>query len=132
MRQRARKGLGGRVWAVLARMAVSALLLMEPPSEAHAERFSDAIQKALDNSCDGLAGPKRGSLDSLCAASGPAGATTSVTGASIATQTVRQQGADERRIRLRLEELRQAGAGGGVLGAGADPGSQLGKLGVFV
>jgi len=131
MRQSARTGPRGRVWAVVVGVAVAALVLTEPRSEAHAQRFSDAIQKALGDSCDGLAGPKRGSLDTLCAASGPAGATTSAAGASIATQTVRQQGADERRIRLRLEELRQAGAGGGVLGASSDPSFQVGKLGVF-
>ena len=73
MRQSARRGPGGRVWAVVVGLAVVALVLTEPRSEAHAQRFSDAIQKALDNSCDGLAGPKRGGLDSLCLASGPAG-----------------------------------------------------------
>jgi len=112
-------------------MAVAALLLMEPRSDAHAQRFNDAIQQALDNACDGLAGPKQGSLNSTCSPSGPPALGAS-SGASIALQTVREQGADERRIRLRLEELRQAGAGGGVLGASADPSAQMGKLGVFV
>ena len=131
MRPRARGGLGRRIWALLAGAAVAALVLMEPRSEAHAQRFSDAVVHALDNSCDGLAGPKRGSLESLCAASGPAGPT-SAAGASIATQTVRQQGADERRIRLRLEEQRQARGEGGELAASSDPSFQMGKLGLFV
>jgi outer membrane autotransporter protein len=116
----------------VAGVAVAALVLMEPGSDAHAQRFDDAIQNALGNSCDGLAGPKRGSLDSICA-SGPGGpGATSSAGASIATQTVRQQGADERRIRTRLEEQRQASGEGGVRAASSDPSFQLGKLGVFV
>jgi len=45
---------------------------------------------------------------------------------------VREQGADERRIRLRLEEQRQARGEGGALAASSDPSFQTGKLGLFI
>ncbi len=136
MRQSARKGPSGRVWAVVAGAVVAALVLAEPRSDAHAQRFNDAIEHALGDSggssCTGLKGPLRGGLDSLCA-SGPGGpGSVSSAGASIATQTVREQGADERRIRLRLEEQRQARGEGGALAASSDPSFQTGKLGLFI
>ena len=130
MRQSVRRG---RDWAVVAGVAVAALVLVGPASEAQAQTFDDTIQRALNGGCDGLNGPKQGTLGSICSAtgpSGPAGAGSS-TGASIATQTVRQQGADERRIHLRLEEQRQSRGEGGVLAASADPSFQIGKLGLF-
>jgi outer membrane autotransporter protein len=122
--------------------AVAALVLVGPGSKAHAQRFNDAIQFALDNGCLGLSGPAspptnapyQGTLRSICfipAGSG-AGAAGESSGASIAAQTVRQQGADEQRIRRRLEEQRQAGREGGMLAASADPSFQLGKLGLFI
>src|SRR5262249_25071018 len=133
MRLNARRGSGKRVWAVVAGLAVATLVLIEPRSDAHAQRFDDAISKALDAGCDGLAGPKRGGLDAFCGGSGPVGPGVGAsTGASIAAQTVREQGADERRIRLRLEEQRQARGDGGVRAASSDSGFQLGKLGVFL
>ena len=95
MRQSVRRG---RDWAVVAGVAVAALVLVGPASEAQAQTFDDTIQRALNGGCDGLNGPKQGNLASICSAtgpSGPAGAGSS-TGASIATQTARQQGADER------------------------------------
>ena len=135
MRQSVRRGSSRRVLAVVAGAAVATLILAEPVPEAHAQTFNDAIQRALGNNCQGLSGSSgsyQGALDSsICGASGPAGPSSSA-GASIASQTVRQQGADERRIRLRLEEQRQALGEGGVRAASADPGFQMGKLGLFV
>src|SRR6266849_7815203 len=136
MRQSARRGPGGRVWAVVAGAVVAALVLAEPRSDAHAQTFNDAIQHALDGSggsaCTGLKGPYQGALGSVCSSpSGPGGPGTS-SGASVASQTVREQGADERRIRLRLEEQRQARGEGGVRAASSDPGFQVGKLGLFI
>jgi outer membrane autotransporter protein len=120
---------------VVAGAVVAALVLAWPGSGAHAQRFNDAIQGALDGDgltmCVGLPGPKQGALAAICTNLATAGPGTSA-GASIASQTMRQQGADERRIRLRLEEQRQAGREGGVPGASADSSFQLGKLGLFV
>jgi outer membrane autotransporter protein len=45
---------------------------------------------------------------------------------------MRQQGPDQRRIQLRLEEQRQARGEGGMLAASADPSFQMGKLGLFI
>jgi outer membrane autotransporter protein len=136
MRQSMRMRPSGRVWAVVAGAAVAALVLTEPRSDAHAQTFNDAIQHALDggggSACTGLKGPYQGALGSVCASpSGPGGPGTS-SGASVASQTVREQGADERRIRLRLEEQRQARGEGGVLAASSDPSFQMGKLGLFI
>lgn len=119
-----------KAWSGLAGAAVVAVMLAGPGSGAHAQTFNDAIQGALDNQCDGLKGPKQGGLERICS-NIPVGPGAS-SGASIASQTVRQQGADERRIRLRLEEQRQARGESGELSASADPGFQIGKLGLFV
>jgi outer membrane autotransporter protein len=119
----------------VAGVAVAALVLAWPGADVQAQRFNDAIEHALNGDgtimCAGLPGPKQGTLASICTALATAGAGTSA-GASIASQTMRQQGADQRRIQLRLEEQRQAGPEGGVLAASADPSFQLGKLGLFV
>ena len=122
-----------RGWAVVAGLVVAALVLAGPSSQAQAQTFDDTIQRALNGGCDGLNGPKQGALASNCELSGPSGpaGAGSSSGGSIATQTVRQQGADERRIRLHLEEQRQARGEGGGLAASADPGFQIGKLGLF-
>jgi hypothetical protein len=138
MRQRTWGRPSGRVWAAAAGAAVAALLLAGSGSCAQAQTFNDAIQCALDNNCQGLRGRSdppsiilyQGTLDSICS-SGPAGPGTSA-GASIASQALGQQGADQRRIQLRLEEQRKASREGGVLAASADPTFQLGKLGLFV
>jgi len=130
MRQSARRGPGRRVWAVVAGVAVAALVLAGPGSEAHAQRFNDAIQGALDNNCEGLRGPYQSSLSSICTAI-PVGPGSSA-GASIASQTMRQQGSEQRRIQLHLEEQRQARGEGGVLAASSDPSIQMGKLGLFI
>lgn len=132
MRQSMRGGPSGRVWAVLAGAAVAALVLAGPGSEAHAQTFNEAIQRALDNQCQGLSGPNgpyQSSLSSICSAV-PVGPGSS-SGASIASQTMRQEGLDQRRIRLRLEEERQARGEGGVRAASADPSIRMGKLGLF-
>ena len=137
-----RKSSAG-VWTVMAGAATAALVLAAPGSDTHAQTFNDAIQGALDNRCSGLSGqspPSRayqGTLSSICAPPGgfgppPAAAPGTSAGASIASQTVRQQGADERRIQARLEERRQAGVEGGVWAASSDSGFQPGKLGLFV
>lgn len=125
----------GKVWAVVAGAAVAALVLAGPGSDAEAQTFNDAIQGALQNNCEGLSGPPpaasyQGTLSSICAFP-PTGAGTS-SGASIASQALGQQGADQRRIQRRLEEQRQASREGGVLAASADPTFQLGKLGLFI
>jgi outer membrane autotransporter protein len=131
--------LSGRAWAVVIVGAVAALGLAGPGSDGHAQTFNDAIQGALDPAittppstqmCAGLKGPFQGGLNSICSASG--GATGTSAGASIASLTMRQQGTDQRRIQLRLEEQRQASREGGVLAASADPTFELGKLGLFV
>jgi len=110
MRQSVCRGSSGRVWALVAGAAVAALVLVGPGSKAHAQTFNDAIQQALDNGCAGLSGtsaPYQGTLSSICIpVGGGVGAAGTSSGASIASQTVRQQGADERRIQLRLEEQR--------------------------
>jgi outer membrane autotransporter protein len=115
-----------------------ATAVMTGPGSAHAQVFNDVIQDVLTNTetrgCQGLKGPFQGTLSSICSV--PAGNLTAPgpgtpSGASIASQTVRQQGADERRIQRRLEEQRQTG-GEGVPAASADPIFQLGKLGLFV
>ena len=67
MRQSARRGPGGRAWAVVVGLAVVALVLTEPRSEAHAQRFSDAIQKVLliktvEGSHDGGIGKRDGTI----------------------------------------------------------------------
>jgi len=114
-------------------VAVAALLLAEPGSDTQAQTFNDAIQGALQNQCSGLSGPGgsyQGTLNTIC--SNVPGAVGTSSGASIASQALGQQGADQRRIQLRLEEQRQAGREGGVLAASADPSFQLGKLGLFV
>ena len=121
-----------RVWAIGAGVAVAALLLAEPGSDTQAQTFNDAIQGALQNQCSGLSGPGgsyQGTLNTIC--SNVPGAVGTSSGASIASQALGQQGADQRRIQLRLEEQRQAGREGGVLAASADPSFQLGKLGLF-
>jgi outer membrane autotransporter protein len=114
-----------------------ALVLAGPGSDdAQAQTFNDAIQGALggDNvstRCVGLSGPFQGTLNTICSGI-PANASGTSAGASIASQALGQQGADQRRIQLRLEEQRQAGREGGVPGASADPTFQLGKLGLFI
>ena len=121
-----------RVWAIGAGVAVAALLLAESGSDTQAQTFNDAIQGALQNQCSGLSGPGgsyQGTLNTIC--SNVPGAVGTSSGASIASQALGQQGADQRRIQLRLEEQRQAGREGGVLAASADPSFQLGKLGLF-
>src|SRR5262249_21112388 len=134
MRQTVRWGPSRRIWAVAAGMVVAAGGLAGPGSDAHAQRFNDVIQNALDNNCEGIKGPFQSSLNSVCFPSGPPGpgGPGASSGASIAAQTVRQQGADERRIQLRLEEQRQARGEGGVRAASSDTGFQRGKLGLFV
>jgi outer membrane autotransporter protein len=113
--------------------AVAALVLAGPGSDAQAQTFNDAIQGALDFNCAGLSGSYQGTLGTICGVGGSAGVGPGTSaGASIASQTMRQQGADQRRIQLRLEEQRQAGREGGVLAASADPSFQLGKLGLFI
>jgi len=133
MRPRMWEGPGGGVWAVVAGAAMAVLVLAGPGSDAQAQTFNDAIQGALQNQCSGLSGPLgsyQGTLATICT-NIPAVSGTSA-GASIASQTMRQQGADQRRIQLRLEEQRQANREGGVLAASADPSFQLGKLGLFI
>ena len=130
MSQIMRTWRSGRVWAVVVGAAVAALVLMGPGSDAHAQRFNDAIQGALDNNCEGLRGPYQSSLSSICTAI-PVGPGSSA-GASIASQTMRQQGSEQRRIQLHLEEQRQARGEGGVLAASSDPSIQMGKLGLFI
>jgi outer membrane autotransporter protein len=127
-----------RVWAVVAGAALAALVLAGPGSDAQAQTFIDAIQGALNGDgatrCVGLGGTSgsyQGTLATICSG-GPAGAGGTSAGASIASQALGQQGADQRRIQLRLEEQRQAGREGGALAASADPSFQLGKLGLFV
>ena len=124
-----RRGLRVRIWALVV-AAVTALVLAQPGSFAHAQTFNEAIQQALvisgSGSCNGLKGPYQGGLQNICN-SIPAGPGSS-SGSSIASQTMRQQDLDQRRIQLRLEEQRE----GGVRAASADPGSQFGKLGLFV
>jgi outer membrane autotransporter protein len=114
-------------------MAAVLVLAGPGPKQAHAQRFDDAIQGALDNACLGLRGPTasyQGTLASICSIGGGGGVGTGTSsGASIASYTLRQQGADERRIQLRLEEQREAG---GSQAASADQSFQLGKLGLFV
>lgn len=139
MRQRTWGRPSGRVWAAVAGAAVAALLLAGSGSYAQAQTFNDAIQGALGGNspsntlCTGLPGPKQGTLASICADAtpGPAAPGTSA-GASIASQALGQQGADQRRIQLRLEEQRKASRDGGVPAASADPTFQLGKLGLFI
>jgi len=133
MRQRTWGRLSGRVWAIFAWAAVAALVLGGPGSDAYAQTFNDAIQGALDNNCQRLPGPQQGTLFTICGGGGSlgSGAGTSA-GASIASQALGQQGADQRRIQLRLEEQRQASREGGGLAASADPTFQLGKLGLFI
>jgi outer membrane autotransporter protein len=135
MRKRMREP-SGRAWAVVAMATVAALSLSPFGSDAHAQTFNDAIQGALDGDgsstrCVGLPGPKQGTLGTICSGI-PANPGGTSAGASIGSLTMRQQGADERRIQLRLEEQRQAGRGGDGLAASADPSFQLGKLGLFV
>ena len=134
MKQRGWWCTSARVWAIV----VVALGLAEPRSDAHAQTFNDAIQGALDGApgsgtaCNGLKGPFQGSLNSICTAPPGAGGAGASAGASIGSVTMRQQGADQQRIQLRLEELRQTGREGSGLAASADPSFQLGKLGLFV
>jgi hypothetical protein len=121
------------------RGGVAALLLAGSGSYAQAQTFNDVIQGTLDNYCQGFLGPEfpppptlyQGTLSTICGGGGAAGAGTSA-GASIASQALGQQGADQRRIQLRLEEQRQASREGGGLAASADPTFQLGKLGLFI
>jgi len=123
------------VGALVAAMAVTAAFVFaDPGSKAHAQTFNDAIQRALDNGCLGLSGPfgaYQGTLRSICSVGGGGGGVGAGTsaGASIASQTMRQQGTDERRIQLRLAEQREAG---GSPAAGADQGFQLRELGLFI
>src|SRR5262245_11464451 len=135
MRQSLRRGSSGRVWALVAGAAVAALVLAGPGTDAKAQTFNDAIQGALDNNCPSLggAGGTQGTLFTICGGNGSlgSGAGTS-SGASIASQALGQQGADQRRIQRRLEEQRQASREGGVLAASADPTFQLEKLGLFI
>src|SRR6267143_2756521 len=91
-----RQILRGRVRAVLVGAAVTALALAGPGSPADAQTFNDAITGALSNQCDGLRGPKQGNLATICS-SIPVGPGTSG-GSSIASQTMRQQDLDQRRI----------------------------------
>ena len=123
----------GRAWAVVAGAALAALVLAGPVSGARAQTFNDAIQGALQNQCSGLGGfggSYQGTLNTIC--TNVPGVVGTSSGASIASQALGQQGADQRRIQLRLEEQRQAGRESGVLAASADPSFQLGKLGLFV
>ena len=146
MRQRTWGRPSGRVWAAVAGAAVAALLLAGSGSYAQAQTFNDAIQGALDSingppgsgtiiPCGGLPGPKQGTLALICPppiTGGGVAVPGTSSGASIASQALGQQGADQRRIQRRLEEQRQASRDGGVPAASADPTFQLGKLGLFI
>jgi len=117
--------------------AVAVLLLAGSASDAQSQTFNDAIQGALGgdnvNRCVGLSGPFQGTLFTICQPGAiPANPSGTSAGASIASQALGQQGADQRRIQARLDEQRQAGREGGAPGASADPTFQLGKLGFFI
>src|SRR5262249_58781751 len=111
-----------RVWAIGAGVAVAALLLAESGSDTQAQTFNDAIQGALQNQCSGLSGPGgsyQGTLNTIC--SNVPGAVGTSSGASIASQALGQQGADQRRIPLRLEGQRPARPEGRAPAAGPPP-----------
>lgn len=113
-------------------IAAAALLLGLAASGAQAQSFNDAIQGALDFQCRGLsgpAGPYGPNLAAICSNIPVVPGASS--GGSIAVQGNSQEGTEQRRILMRLEEKRQETRDGGVRAASADSG-QLGPFGFFL
>jgi outer membrane autotransporter protein len=122
---------------VMTRAAVALLvalgLAVAPNSAAEAQTFQKAMADALDNQCLGLSGPSGtydSRLDSICT-SIPTGPSVS-SGSALASITLRQSSADERRILGHLQEERLAQRDGGVRAASADQTARAGRLGFFL
>lgn len=122
------KGVPGLFMGVVG----AALLLGLAATGAQAQSFNDAISGALDFQCRGLSGPAGPYGPHLAAICGNIPVVSgSSSGGSIAIQGNSQEGTEQRRILMRLEEKRQEARDGGVRSASADSG-QIGRFGVFV
>ncbi len=124
--------VGRRAPGLIKGVVAAALLLGLAVSGAQAQSFNDAIQGALGFQCRGLSGVSgtyQSSLAGICTSIPVVPGASS--GGSIAIQGNSQEGTEQRRILMRLEEKRQEARDGGIRAASADS-AQMGPMGFFL
>ena len=116
--------------------ALAGLLTVALAPSAQAQTFDEAIRRALDNNCAGLKGSSSSnyisSLADICRIPATSGGQSS--NASITVLTTQQVNAEDRRVRERLREKREAWVTGETRAASADAGGSFerGRLGLFL